>query len=83
MKKSRPYTMNDIIELMPLVVAYFSEPCWRPQSGDKSDVGSVAAVDRLEEDTDGQLTGIDLWRSRPRLETAVTSPYGHDHGQAV
>ena len=45
--------------------------------------GSVAAVDRLEEVTDGQLTGIDLWRSRSRLEIAVTSPYGHDHGQAV
>ena len=44
---------------------------------------SVAAVDRLEEVTDGQLTGIDLWRSRSRLEIAVTSPYGHDHGQAV
>ena len=41
---------------------------------------SVAAVDRLGEVTDGQLTGIDLWRSRSRLET---SPYGHDHGQAV
>ena len=44
---------------------------------------SVAAVDRLEEVTDGQLTGIDLWQSRSRLEIAVTSPYGHDHGQAV
>ena len=44
---------------------------------------SVAAVDRLEEVTDGQLTGIDFWRSRSRLEIAVTSPYGHDHGQAV
>ena len=44
---------------------------------------SVAAVDRLEEVTDGQLTGIDLWRSRSRLEIAVTSPYGHNHGQAV
>ena len=47
------------------------------------DKASVAAVDRLEEVTDGQLTGIDLWRSRSRLEIAVTSPYGHDHGQAV
>ena len=44
---------------------------------------SVAAVDRLEEVTDGQLTGIDLWRSWSQLEIAVTSPYGHDHGQAV
>ena len=44
-------------------------------------VRSVAAVDRLEEVTDGQLTGIDLWRSRSRLEIAVTRPYGHDHGQ--
>ena len=49
----------------------------------KAVIGSVAAVDRLEEVTDGQLTGIDLWRSRSRLEIAVTSPYGHDHGQAV
>ena len=44
---------------------------------------SVAAVDRLEEVTDGQLTGINFWRSRSRLDIAVTSPYGHDHGQAV
>ena len=29
-----------------------------------SHAGSVAAVDRLEEVTDGQLTGIDLWWSR-------------------
>ena len=28
-----------------------------------------------------ELTGIDLWRSRSRLEIAVTRPYGHDHGQ--
>ena len=46
-------------------------------------MNDVAAVDRLEEVTDGQLTGIDLWRSRSRLEIAVTSPYGHDHGLAV
>ena len=46
-------------------------------------LSSVAAVDRLEEVTDGQVTGIDLWRSRSRLEIAVTSPYGHDRGQAV
>ena len=45
--------------------------------------GSVAAVDRLEEVTDGQLTGIDSGGHGRRLEIAVTSPYGHDHGQAV
>ena len=44
---------------------------------------SVAAVDRLEEVTDGQLTGIDSGGHGRRLEIAVTSPYGHDHGQAV
>ena len=37
-------------------------------------LSSVAAVDRFEEVTDGQLTGIDLWRSRSRLDIAVTSP---------
>ena len=44
---------------------------------------SVAAVDQLEEVTDGQLTGIDSGGHGQRLEIAVTSPYGHDHGQAV
>ena len=44
---------------------------------------SVAAVDRLEEVMDGQLTGIDSGGHGRRLEIAVTSPYGHDHGQAV
>ena len=46
-------------------------------------VASVAAVDRLEEVTDGQLTGIDSGGHGRRLEIAVTSPYGHDHGQTV
>ena len=44
---------------------------------------SVAAVDQLEEVTDSQLTGIDLRWSRSWLEIAVTSPYGHDHGQVI
>ena len=44
---------------------------------------SVAAVDQLEEVTDGQLTGIDSGGHGRRLEIAVTSPYSHDHGQAV
>ena len=45
MKKSRPYTMNNIIELTSLAesgsgsILFRTKPCWRPQAGDKSDVG--------------------------------------------